>query len=95
MHTALVPEVAFIVHKMSVYSVTLPAVRSAVYSAHIVHFHSHFCLVFEEIEGRIVLNKEFITSINIDVISRVCVFMLHFEKTMTAVAELQWGSNFE
>lgn len=71
MHTDSVPEIAFIFHKMSVYSVTGTALSSAVY----LQFHSHTLSGFLRNRKVNCLNKEFITRINIDV-NPECVFIL-------------------
>lgn len=81
--TASAPEVALIVHKMSVFSVTGTALISAVY----VHFHSHTLSGLLRNWKEKCLNKEFITRINIEA-TPDCVFILNFEKATMVEAEL-------
>lgn len=64
MHPVFIPEDFFLVHKMSVYSVTAIPLFCSVSLPHSVWYS-------RKSNGEII-KKEFITSINIDVSSRIC-----------------------
>lgn len=67
-----VPEVSFIFHKMSVYSVAGTALSSAVPQR--IRLPSHTLSRLLRNLNKDGLNKELITRVNIDVTSRVCLF---------------------